>query len=66
MLILVEDMDNNEIFKGEADDFLFSNDNDYDLEDILDRLECEDFGTSIEVNNGEDEYTITKIDELLY
>ena len=66
MLILVEDMDNNEIFKGEADDFLFSNDNDYDLEDILDRLECEDFGMSIEVNNGEDEYTITKIDELLY
>ena len=66
MLILVEDMDNNEIFKGEADDFLFSNDNDYDLEDILDRLECEDFGASIEVNNGEDEYTITKIDELLY
>ena len=66
MLILVEDMDNNEVFKGEADDFLFQNDNDYDLEDILDRLECEDFGKSIDVNDGENEYTITKIDELIY
>ena len=35
MFILVEDFDGNSVFEGEADDFLYQNDNDVDLENIL-------------------------------
>ena len=66
MIIIVEDMDNNPIFRGEAEDFLFENDNDFDLENILDDLECKKFGDSVRISNDDMDYTITKIDELMY
>lgn len=66
MFILVETLDGDCIFEGEADDFLFKNDNDYELENILDDLECKNFGDTIRVNNDDNSYIITKIDELLY
>ena len=66
MFILVEDFDNNPIFEGEADDFLYQNDNDIDLENILEDLEYKDFGDSIRVSNDDNGYVITKVDELLY
>ena len=66
MFILVEDFDNNPIFEGEADDFLYQNDNDIDLENILEDLEYKDFGDSIRVSNDDNEYVITKVDELIY
>ena len=66
MFILVEDFDNNPVFEGEADDFLYQNDNDFDLENILENLEYKNFGDSIRVSNDDNEYVITKIDELLY
>ena len=67
MFILVEDVDGNFIFEGEADDFLYQIDNDIDLENILEDLEYKNFGDSIRVSNDEDiDYTITKIDELIY
>ena len=66
MFILVEDFDNNPVFEGEADDFLYQNDNDVDLENILEDLEYKDFGDSIRVNNDDNGYVITKVDELIY
>jgi len=66
MFILVEDFDNNPVFEGEADDFLYQNDNDVDLENILEDLEYKNFGDSIRVSNDDNGYVITKIDELLY
>ena len=39
MFILVEDFDGNPVFEGEADDFLYENENDFDLENILEDLE---------------------------
>ena len=66
MFILVEDFDNNPIFEGEADDFLYQNDNDIDLENILEDLEYKDFGDSIRVSNDDNGYVITKVDELIY
>ena len=66
MFILVEDFDNNPIFEGEADDFLYQNDNDIDLENILEDLEYKNFGDSIRVSNDDNGYIITKIDELIY
>ena len=66
MFILVEDFDNNSVFEGEADDFLYQNDNDIDLENILEDLEYKNFGDSIRVSNDDNGYVITKIDELLY
>ena len=66
MLISVEDFDGNFVFEGEADDFLFKNDNDYDLETILDELECKKFGDTVQVSNDYNNYIITKIDELIY
>lgn len=66
MFILVEDFDNNSIFEGEADDFLYQNDNDIDLENILEDLEYKNFGDSIRVSNDDNGYVITKIDELIY
>ena len=66
MFILVEDFDNNPVFEGEADDFLYQNDNDVDLENILEDLEYKKFGDSIRVTNDDNGYVITKVDELLY
>ena len=66
MFILVEDFDNNPVFEGEADDFLYQNDNDVDLENILEDLEYKNFGDSIRVSNDDNGYVITKVDELLY
>ena len=66
MFILVEDFDNNPIFEGEADDFLYQNDNDVDLENILEDLEYKNFGDSIRVSNDDNNYIITKVDELIY
>lgn len=66
MFILVEDFDGNQIFEGEADDFLYQNENDFDLENILEDLEYKKFGDSIRVTNDDNGYVITKIDELLY
>ena len=66
MFILVEDFDGNSVFEGEADDFLYENENDFDLENILEDLEYKNFGDSIRVSNDDNGYIITKIDELLY
>ena len=66
MFILVEDFDGNPVFEGEADDFLYENDNDFDLENILEDLEYKKFGDSIRVRNDDNGYVITKVDELLY
>ena len=66
MLILVEDSDNNEVFRGEADDFLYENENDIDLENILEDLEYRNFGDAIRISNDDVDYTVTKIDELLF
>ena len=66
MIILVEDFDGNPVFEGEADDFVFENDNDYALETILENLEREEFGKSVRVSNDDNGYVITKIDELIY
>ena len=66
MFILVEDFDNNPVFEGEADDFLYQNDNDVDLENILEDLEYKNFGDSIRVSNDDNGYVITKVDELIY
>lgn len=65
MLILVE-YDNEQIFKGEADDFLYQHDNDEELEMILSEFEesnnktmetCDDYGNIL---------TITKMSQLIY
>ena len=66
MFILVEDFDGNPVFEGEADDFLYENENDFDLENILEDLEYKNFGDSIRVSNDDNGYVITKIDELIY
>lgn len=52
---------NDIIFEGDADDFLFDNDNDVDLETALNDLEEEKIGSSVNIydNNG-DLVTITK------
>ena len=39
---------------------------DYDLETILDELECKKFGDTVQVSNDYNNYIITKIDELIY
>ena len=66
MFILVEDFDGNPVFEGEADDFLYENENDFDLENILEDLEYKNFGDSIRVSNDDNGYVITKVDELIY
>ena len=63
---MVEDFEGNPVFEGEADDFLYQNDNDYDLENILEDLEYKDYGESIRINNDDLEYTITKVNELIW
>ena len=65
MLITVEDFDDNLIFKGEADDFLYENNNDIELENILEDLEYKNFGDALLVRHNDNKYIITKIDELI-
>ena len=66
MFISVEDFEGNSVFEGEADDFLYQNENDFDLENILEDLEYKNFGDSIRVSNDDNGYVITKVDELIY
>lgn len=50
------------IFEGDADDFLFENDSDMDLEIMLNELENKkDFSTVNAYNNEGDIVTITKL-----
>ncbi len=60
MQIIVEKF-NETIFEGDADDFLFDNDDDFDLESALNDLESMKVGSNIQAydNNG-DLVTITK------
>ena len=60
MQIVVEKFDN-VIFEGDADEFLFDNEDDFDLETALNDLENKKIGSSIDIydDNG-DVVTITK------
>lgn len=61
MQIKVEN-ENDVIFEGDADDFLFENDSDMDLEIILNDLEEQDDYSAVDAyNNDGDIVTITKI-----
>lgn len=66
MVILVED--NNEVlFEGDADDFLFYNEDDMDLEIILNKLDNMKMNSSVKALNSDgNEITITKIENLVY
>ena len=60
MQIKVEN-ENDIIFEGDADDFLFENDSDMDLEIILNDLEEQDDYSAVDAyNNDGDIVTITK------
>lgn len=60
MQILVEKF-NETIFEGDADDFLFANDSDTDLEMALNELEEMKIGSNIQAyDNDGDLVTITK------
>lgn len=58
---IIVDKFNETIFEGDADDFLFNNDSDTDLEMALNDLESMKIGSNIQAydNNG-DLVTITK------
>lgn len=61
MQIKVEN-ENDIIFEGDADDFLFENDSDMDLEIILNDLEEQNDYSAVDAyNNNGDIVTITKI-----
>lgn len=66
MVILVED--NNEVlFEGDADDFLFYNEDDMDLEILLNKLDNMKMNSSVKALNSDgNEITITKIENLVY
>ena len=58
---------NDIIFEGDADDFLFDNDSDIDLEMALNDLEEMKVGSTIKVYNGDgDTITITKGTLIVY
>lgn len=66
MVILVED-DNEVLFEGDADEFLFYNEDDFDLEMILNELDGMKMGTSVNAYNSDGNMvTITKIENLVY
>ena len=66
MVILVED-DNEVLFEGDADDFLFYNEDDMDLEIILNKLDNMKMNSSVKALNSDgNEITITKIENLVY
>lgn len=61
MQITVVDENLETIFEGDADDYLFDNDNDVDLEVLLNNLESKKDYTSITTYNLDgEEITITK------
>lgn len=61
MQITVVDENMETIFEGDADDYLFDNDNDVDLEVLLNNLESKKDYTSITTYNLDgEEITITK------
>lgn len=61
MQITVVDENLETIFEGDADDYLFDNDNDTDLEILLNNLEAKKDYTSITTYNLDgEEITITK------
>ena len=61
MQITVVDENMETIFEGDADDYLFENDNDYDLETLLNNLEkMKDYSSILTQNLDGDEITITK------
>ena len=65
MLILVE-CDNEEIFKGEADDFLYECNNDEELEMILSEFEESRDKTVKTCDECGNVLTITKMRQLIY
>ena len=61
MQITVVDENMETIFEGDADDYLFENDNDYDLEVLLNNLEkMKDYSAVLTQNPDGEEITITK------
>lgn len=61
MQITVVDENLETIFEGDADDYLFENDNDYDLEILLNNLEkMKDYSAVLTQNPDGEEITITK------
>lgn len=64
MVISVMDCDNNEIiFEGEAEDFLFANDNDENIEEALNMLEDMSIGDRVGFcGNFTDEFVIEKLE----
>lgn len=65
MLILVE-CDNEKIFKGEADDFLYDHNNDEELEMILSEFEESNDKTMQTYDEYGNLLTITKMQQLIY
>lgn len=66
MVILVEN-DNEILFEGDADDFLFYNEDDFDLELILNELDNMRMGSSVNAYDSDGNMiTITKIENLVY
>ena len=64
MVISVMDCDTNEvIFEGEAENFLFANDNDDDIEEVLNMLEDMPIGGRVGFcSNFTDEFVIEKLE----
>ena len=61
MQITVVDENMETIFEGDADDYLFDNDNDVDLEVLLNNLESKkDYSSITTYNLDGEEITITK------
>lgn len=61
MQITVVDENMETIFEGDAEDYLFENDNDYDLEILLNNLEkMKDYSAVLTQNPNGEEITITK------
>lgn len=61
MQITVVDENLETIFEGDAEDYLFENDNDYDLEILLNNLEkMKDYSAVLTQNPDGEEITITK------
>lgn len=67
MLILVErDYDNEEIFKGEAEDFLFEHDNDSELEMLLEDFENSNLKRINTYDDDGNMLTISKMSQIIY
>lgn len=67
MVILVEDENDEILYEGDADDFLFYNEDDYDLETILNKLDEMKMNSSIKAYNSDGNIvTITKVENLIY